>query len=299
MNQEHLKLKEGFRTYLKLKEFKDRGIADKLRFAGYLFSYIEENGLELSCLRRQDAESYREHLATLVDGEGKPRYRAESINGMISGLRLMFKYLMREGIAKANPFLEVERMKQSARLPKSMLSIEEMGKLLENIEVKDQEDLKFKTAVEVLYATGCRISELEGLCLKDIDFSRGIITIRDDKDRKDRLCALTEYAERLLKIYLTPAKGDKPFRHGKDRGLNKFMNIRLKRLCRKLELPIITCHGIRHSAATHLLKKGADLREVQEYLGHRLIKNTEVYTHLAHEDLKKVIEELHPRERRE
>jgi integrase/recombinase XerD len=71
----------------------------------------------------------------------------------------------------------------------------------------------------------------------------------------------------------------------------------LKRECEKLELPVITCHGIRHTAATHLLKKGADLREVQEFLGHKRIRNTEKYTRLTHEDLKKVVDTYHPREK--
>jgi len=300
MMEEHINILKDYHTYLELKDFKKRGIEDKLRSARYFLEYIENNSIELKDFLRIDAESYREHLATRLTGSGKMRYKAESINGIISGLRLFFKYLVSVNKALKNPFLEVEKMKQSIRLPKNILSIEQMGRLLGSIEVKDRKDFKFKTVVEVLYATGCRISEIEGLIKADIDLEALIITIRDDKDRKDRIAPLSEYAHGLLRLYVKDIKeGGQVFKHGKPRSLNRFVNDRLKRLSGKLKLPLLTCHGIRHSIATHMLKKGADIREVSEFLGHKRIKNTEVYTHLLNEDLKKVIDELHPRERGE
>ena len=93
-------------------------------------------------------------------------------------------------------------------------------------------------------------------------------------------------------------KDKRVFSHGKMRTLNRWINDRLKRITKKLDLPKITCHSIRHTIATHLFLNGADIREVQEFLGHRRIKNTEVYTHIFPEDLKKVVEASHPREKR-
>lgn len=300
MNEKYLMLLADYKIYIELKNFKPRGSEDKLRIARYFFEYIESNSLETKSFNRFDGESYREHLTTSVNSERKLRFKPETINGIISNLRLLFKYLLSVNEAIKNPFLEVEKMKESQRLPKNILTIDETAKLLNSIEVKTKEDFKFKVVVEVLYSTGARISEIENLTKADIDTETGIITIRDDKDRKDRIAPLTEYSLSLLKIYLKGFKStDKIFMHGRPRTLNRFINDRLKRLCKKLELSIITCHGIRHTIATQMLKKGADLREVQEFLGHRRIKNTEIYTRLMNEDLKKVIDDLHPRERKE
>lgn len=300
MNQTHVNLLKDYHTYLKLRDYKQRGMEDKLRSARNLLSYLKDNGLEPGQLRRKDAESYREHLATDRTEQGRLRYRAESVNGILACLRLFFDYLLSTDKAVRNVFREVERMKESTRVPRNILSIEETGRLLSGIKVEDEKDFTFKTAVEVLYAAGLRISELEGLQKQDIDTERGVVTVRDDKDRKDRIAPLTEYAACLLKEYVKRYEdAEFVFRRGKKRTFNSFVNNRLKALCKKLDLPVITCHGIRHSIATHMLKKGADIREVAEFLGHKRLKNTEVYTRLVSEDLKKVIDRLHPRERKE
>jgi site-specific recombinase XerD len=297
MNDKHLKLLEGFKTYLAIKNFKQRGIEGKLRNARYFFEYMESNAMNALSFNVKDAENYRENLSVAKDNEGKPRFNPATINGAISELRLLFKYLISVNVALKNPFANIENMKGSEHLPKNILTIEETGKLLDSIEVKTKEDFKFKVVVEVLYSTGARIAEIENLTKADIDLERGIINIIDDKDRKDRIAPLTEYSVELLRIYLkTFSRDGKVFMHGRQRTLNRFINDRLKRLTESLEIPLLTCHGIRHTIATQMLKKGADLREIQELLGHKRIKNTEIYTRLMHEDLKKVIDELHPRE---
>jgi len=298
MNDRYLMLLKDYETYLQIKNFKPRGIESKIRIAKYLFIYLEENNLDLKSFKRFDAESYREYLVTSKDEKGKQRFKAETINGILAYLRLLFKYLLSVNEVIKNPFMEVENMKESHHLPKNILTIEETDKLLKNIEVKTKTDFKFKVVVEVLYSTGARITEIENLTKNDIDLERGIITIRDDKDRKDRIAPLTEYSINLLKDYLKGfSNDDKVFIHGMPRTLNRFINDRLKRLTRDLELPLLTSHGIRHTIATQMFKKGADIREVQEFLGHKKIKNTEIYIRLMNEDLKRVIDDLHPREK--
>ena len=297
MDEKHGLLLEDYRVYLEFKNYKPRGIEGKMRSARYFFEYIENNGIDIKSFTRFDGEFYRENMAVSLNENGVLRFAPETINGNIAELRLLFKFLISVGEALKNPFCEVEKMRGVYRLPKNILTIEEMGRLLSNIAVTTLDDLKFKTVVEVLYSTGARITEIENLERGDIDLDRGLIKIIDDKDRRDRIAPLTEYSVELLKIYLDSNSSNEIFRHGKERSLNRFINDRLKRLTEKLELPLLTCHGIRHAIATHLLKKGADLREVQEFLGHRRIKNTEIYTRLANEDLKKAIDEMHPREK--
>lgn len=298
MQDKYLKLLSDFRLYLEMKNFKPRGIEEIIRNARYLFSYLEENNMEIAGFTLKNAEEYREVLAVCKDEKGGIRFNPVTINGSIAELRLLFRYLISVNIAIINPFNCVEKMRESNHLPRNILSIEETGKLLKSIKVESFLDFEFKVVVEVLYSTGCRISEIENLRKLDIDTDRGIITILDDKNRRDRIAPLTEYAVKILKLYLKYFKDEaKPFMHRKKRTLNRFMNDRLKKLSKENELSVITCHSIRHTVASQLLKKGADLREVQEILGHKRIKNTEIYTRLIAEDLKKSIELYHPRER--
>jgi integrase/recombinase XerC len=297
MTDEYLKLLDGFKTYLEIKNYKPRGIEGKLRYAKYFFIYLFENNLDLNCFTVKDAETYREYLAVSKDKNGTTRFNPSTINGFLSGLKLLYKYLISTNKASFNPFSSIEKMKESIQLPKNILSIEQMGKLLDVAQVESMNDFKFKVVLEVLYSTGARINEIENLRKKVIDFDRGVITILDDKDRKDRIAPLSEYAVNILNLYAGYFKDDdKLFMRGAKRTLNRFVNDRLKRLSKKHDFPLITCHSIRHTTASHLLKKGADIREVQEILGHKRIKNTEIYTRLMTEDLKKVIDKLHPRE---
>ena len=294
MNKSYEQIIKDYKSYLKLKNFKPRGFENKIRYAVYFLNYLEENGFDLSSFTRLDAESYREYIVTMSCKDGSIRFKPETVNIAISELRFLFKYLIGTGLVFKNVFLEVEKMKEGFKLPKNILTIEEMGLLLAGIKVTTKEDLKFKAVFEVLYSTGARITEVEALERSDIDLEAGFITIRNDKNHQDRIAPLTEYSVLLLKVYF---KYFDDFKHGMQRSLNRFMNDRLKRLTLKLNLPLLTSHGIRHSIATHLLKKGADIREVQEFLGHKRIKNTEIYTRLMNEDLKKVVDDLHPRER--
>ncbi|HOU57346.1 MAG TPA: tyrosine-type recombinase/integrase [Spirochaetota bacterium] len=294
-------LLSDYHRWLTLKGYKPRGIEEELRTARRFLAYAEEHGIALEAVNVKAAESFREELRRSQDEKGTPRYAPATINVRIAHLRKFFRFLVETGTAAQNPFNGIERMREPVRLPRNILTVEETRKLLEGITLNDASDVKFKVIVELLYATGARAGEIERLTRGDIDLAGGYILIRDDKERQDRRCPLTETARELLSLYLThnvvPPAG-KVFAHGETRTLNTWLNNRLKRLTEKRELPRITCHGLRHTVATHLIKEGADIREVQEYLGHRRIKNTEVYTRLFPDDLKEAIERSHPRERR-
>lgn len=297
---EYKELLKEFREWLESKGYKPRGIQEIARTARNYFEYAESHDLNVYRAGILDAEGYREHLRLAVNEKGKPRYNPKTINCLLTHLRLIYRYLLITEKATRNPFNDIDKMKESDNLPKNIVSIEEMGKLLKGIEIKDHDDLKFKALVELLYATGARISEIENLRREDICLGEGYIVIYADKEKQDRRSVLTEYSKKVLKLYLKyeKKKGEElVFEHGKKRTLNKWVNHRLRNLTKKLGLPQITCHGIRHSIGTHLLKKGADIREVQEFLGHRNIASTEVYTRILPEDLKNLVEQTHPRER--
>src|SRR4030042_2248158 len=288
-----------FKSYLNLKGYKTRGIEEELRSINKYLNYSDENRINIYTLSIKDAEGYREYLRLMTKDDGSSKYNPKTINKEISFLRLFYIFLISKGRAFRNPFNDIEKMKESHNLPKNILTIEQTEKLLTGIDVKDKNDFEFKVLVELLYSTGARISEIEKLTRDRLNLKTGYIKIIDDKERQDRKAVLTEYSLELLRLYVRYFYNnrEKLFQHGKDRKLNRWINDRLKVLTKRLKLPLITCHGIRHTIASQMFKKGADIREVSEFLGHRRIKNTEIYTHIFPDDLKEVVEKSHPRER--
>lgn len=289
------KVLKEYKTHLESGNYKVRGIEGKLAAARDFLAYCDDSDKDyrLTCIK--DSEGYREYLSVLTGKDSSPRYRSATINVTLANLKNFYSFLVSKGSADKNPFASTWRLKEPVRIPKNILSVKEMGKLLSSLKVK--EELKLKTVIELLYSTGMRISEVENLSLRDINLEGGYITITDDKNRQDRTAPLCEYTHKLLKYYLKDKVDEKPFLMGQKRTLNRWINDHLKKKTEELKIPFITCHSIRHTIATHLLRSGAGLREVQEFLGHKKIKNTEVYTRVLTEDLKKVIEANHPRER--
>lgn len=286
---------------LTVRGYKERGIEEKVRDVRKYFEYLTDRKLALDEIGLREAEMYREYLSAKTTDDGKSFYNPKTINRIISHLRLFYRYLVKKKEVLLNPFTGVEKMKVGISVIKNILTIEQMGNLLKGIELKTAGDFKFKVIVELLYATGARISEVEKLKKRDINLKAGYIIIRDDKNRKDRKAPLTDCAIKLLELYLGiiwKKKRGYIFAFGQKRTLNWWVNDGLKKWTKKLKLPKISCHGIRHTIATHLFKAGAGIREVQEYLGHKSIKNTEIYTHVLVEDLKKLIDAKHPREMR-
>ena len=292
MTEESAKLIENFTAWLTAKGYKPRGIEEKERTARQYIEYLEATGGDITIANIRDAEGYREHMLA------ERGLDANTVNLRIAYLRLFYRYLMGAGRAVKNPFMDIDRMRESERIPKNILTIVQMGKLLSAIETCGAEDVAFKVVIELLYSTGARISEIENLRREDIDLDAGVIVIRDDKSRKDRKLPLTGMARECLALFVdnTPTDADRPFFLSRPRALGARVNRRLHKLTKKLGLPPLTCHGIRHTTATHLLKKGADIREVQEIWGHRHIKDTEVYLRIFPDDLLELIEKRHPRE---
>jgi len=289
------KVLKSYKTYLESGNYKLRGIEGKLAAARDFLIFSEESRIDYTRVSIKDSEGYREYLSLLTGKDGSSRYRPATINVTLANLKTFYSFLVSAGLADKNPFASTWRLKEPMSIPKNIPCVKEMGKLLSGIDEK--EELFFKVVLELLYSTGMRISEVENLTLGDINLEGGFITITDDKNRQDRTAPLCEYTNSILTYFLKNGSKEKPFLKGQKRTLNRWINDRLKKKTEELGLPFITCHSIRHTIATHLLHSGAGLREVQEFLGHKKIKNTEVYTRVLTEDLKKVVEANHPRER--
>jgi tyrosine recombinase XerC len=222
---------------------------------------------------------------------------ARSMARHLSSLRSFFKFLTREGFLKSNPILSVASPKLDKHLPKFMTE-EEVSRLIESSVPKDEMGLRDRAILETFYSTGMRISELVGLSLEDLDFIGGVVKLKG-KGKKERIAPIGDRAISSLRAYLDSRKkqSSKVFLNKRgigitDRGVRNIVGKYLRISGMRQG---ISPHTLRHSFATHLLNRGADLRTVQELLGHANLSTTQIYTHLTTEKLKSVYDKAHPR----
>ncbi|WP_019242319.1 MULTISPECIES: tyrosine recombinase XerC [Bacillus] len=227
----------------------------------------------------------------------------KSIARKTSSLRSFYKWLMREKMVTDNPFALVSLPKKEQKLPQFLYE-KEITALFNSIKVDTALGKRDLALLEILYATGIRVSECCGLTLKDIDFSLGTILVHG-KGKKDRYVPFGKYAEEALHMYINDARNEllKHVKHDfvfvnyrgepiTTRGIRYILTQLINNACRDGQLHP---HMLRHSFATHLLNNGADLRSVQELLGHSNISSTQIYTHVTKEQLRKVYLSSHPR----
>jgi integrase/recombinase XerC len=275
-------------------------LSDLEQFASFLRS-LYPGGLDL---RKVDTLNLRTYLGFLHQ---KGLSKA-SVMRKLSALRTFFRFLLREGYLDANPARAMGTPRQVKRVPR-VLSEEEAARLVEappSPEVKTLAGLRDRALLELLYATGMRASEVVGLDMERLLLSEGIVRVFG-KGRKERIVPFGEPAARAIRAYLE-ARPD-----GAKLGPASpvFCNLKGGRLTSRSLQRIVeryirmvptekdaSPHTLRHSFATHLLGRGADLRAIQELLGHESLSTTQKYTHVAASQLKAVYDSAHPRARR-
>ena len=238
-------------------------------------------------------------------------YSAATMARKIATLRSFYKYLNRQGLVSQNPMVLIRTPKQAKRLPKA-ISVEQIEKLLGTPDDKQTLGARDRAILETLYSTGIRVSELVDLDRNDMDEIGEALTIRG-KGKKERIVPLGSHALRAIHHYLTTLENDTKFGSLKEQvaageKVPLFVNKSGSRLSsrsvrRKLDKylaeagldPDISPHTLRHSFATHLLDNGADLRSVQELLGHQSLSTTQIYTHLTTQRMRDAYDEAHPR----
>jgi len=235
----------------------------------------------------------RRFLAQLKARNLKPRTLARKL----SSLRSFFKFLQREGVIKTNPAKLIVTPKLDKPLPHFM-SEQEALQVIEAPQSGKINSPRDKAIFEVLYSTGIRVSELVGLNVDDVDFIGNIIKVMG-KGKKERMVPIGDTALSAVKEYLDNRKVDNKFvfanKNGTRLGDRSVRNIINKYILEQAMSQHVTPHMFRHSFATHLLNHGADLRSVQELLGHVNLSTTQIYTHLTTDKLKKVYDQSHPR----
>jgi integrase/recombinase XerD len=226
---------------------------------------------------------------------------------ILSGVKAFYKYLIYEELIDKDPTTLLEGPKLGRKLPDT-LSFLEIEQLLEAIDLSTPEGARNRAMIELLYSSGLRVSELVGMTLNNIHFDIGFLRILG-KGNKERLVPFGSDARRYMSIYIDEIRGKLPHASPQKGSENiVFLNRRGKKLTRVMVFTIIknlavaiglkkniSPHTFRHSFATHLIEGGADLRAVQEMLGHESITTTEIYTHLDREYLRQVVQEFHPR----
>lgn len=236
----------------------------------------------------------------------KKNYESKTINRHISSLKSFFKYLIKVDIIKDNPTLLLSSVKNKKTLP-NYINYNDLETLFNSLSCDTPLNIRNNLILELLYSLGVRVSELINIKIKDIDFSNNRILIKG-KGSKERIVLYGKKASDLLKLYLTDSRPillkqkndylllNKFGNKITDRSIRNIINDIVKKSSLKLN---ISPHTLRHTFATHLLNEGADLKIVQELLGHSSIQTTGIYTHISNERLRKAYLDAHPRAKKE
>ncbi len=289
-----------FKNYLKLERSLSKNTLEAYeRDVVKLAQFLEMTGKQVSPLTLTS-----KHLRDFVEYLNALGASPFSQARILSGIKGFYKYLLFEDIIKNDPTTLIDGPKLGRKLPDT-LDFHEIEKLLESINLSKPEGGRNRAIVEVLYSSGLRVSELVNLKIPNIYFDIGFLRVIG-KGNKERLVPIGREAIKYLRIYLDEIRVNVPVKKGFE--AFAFLNRRGKNLTRVMIFIIIknlaagvgikkniSPHTFRHSFATHLLEGGADLRAVQEMLGHESITTTEIYTHLDRDYLKQVIKEFHPR----
>jgi len=272
--------------------------SDIAQFAGFL------EGEELSTDPREvDSQTLRRYLARLQ----RQSLSKASTARKLASLRAFFKYLLRKGVVEADPTAGLPSPKLDKRLPK-FLRDEQIEALMQKPDTSKPIGTRDAAILEALYATGVRVSELAGMDLRDLDLATGEAKVLG-KGSKERIVLLGRAAQEALALYLDFGRGHLLSRRSDGASENAlFLNKDGRRLTvrsvRRLldkyfgmvsDEMKISPHVMRHTFATHMLEHGADLRSIQELLGHASISTTQIYAHVSRERLKQVYESAHPR----
>ena len=292
--------KKGYENYLKLeKSLSPNSVAAYINDISKLIVFLDKNYNKVGPLKVK-LDHLKDFIAWLNIREISPRTQARTI----SGIKSFYKYLLIEGKLSSDPTALLESPKIGRKLP-DILSMEEIDNLIDAVDLSKAEGQRNKAMLETLYSCGLRVSELVGLKITNLFFEQGFIKV-EGKAGKERLVPVSGRAVDEVGKYMNEYR--KKLNVAKDSENILFLNRRGRKLSRVMIFTIIknlaekiglgksiSPHTFRHSFATHLINGGADLRAVQEMLGHESILTTEIYTHLDRDYLKSTIQQFHPR----
>lgn len=289
------------------------------RFLRYL--QLERNSSELTIKSyREDLVSLNEYLEQNLGRQPDPAgltpqdlrsyvvalheagYAKSSVSRRLASLRSFFRFAQREGLSDQNPAKPLRNPRRERKLP-HFLTTDEIGQLLSAPRTAEPQGLRDRAMLETMYSAGLRVSELVGINDDDLDLEDGLVRVRG-KGKKERLAPLGSFAVKALQNWLRVRNLATRNQRNNPVFTNKFGNrLTTRSVARMLEKYLLQTgldlrtspHTLRHSFATHLLNRGADIRSVQELLGHKSLVTTQIYTHVSTANLRQVYEQAHPR----
>jgi integrase/recombinase XerD len=292
-------VKKGFKAWLQLeKSLSDHSVEAYLRDIEKFTQFLEYRNLDPS-----PRDIVLKDLQEFVKWIGELGMTATSQSRILSGIRSFYKYCLLENMVAKDPTLLLETPRLKRALP-DFLSVAEINRIIESVDLSKAEGERNRAILETMYSCGLRVSEVVGLRLSGLYPDLGFIKVTGKGD-KERLVPIGNTALKYISIYrkqvrvharIRPGNEDILFLNRRGAALSRQMIfIFLKELARQAEIKkTVSPHTFRHSFATHLVEGGADLRAVQEMLGHESITTTEIYTHLDREYLRETLKKFHP-----
>jgi integrase/recombinase XerD len=305
---------EGFTTHMRSRNFSERTVETYLSNVRDFSTYCQsKNILRPSEVSRDLVHDYQHALfqrgaKTRDESKNNGHHLSASTQAnYLHAIRCLFRYLAASGVVLYDPTSTITLPRTPQLLPRVILSKGEIARILAQPNTKTALGYRDRAIMELMYACGLRVSELSALDLADVDLSRGLVTIRRGKGQKSRVVPMGEVAAEWMEGYLRAIRS-KFTRDRNEQAL--FLSWRGKRIPRNSVLARVAhytraakikkrvgCHTFRHTCATHMLRGGADIRSIQELLGHATLASTEVYTRVEIGDLVKVHKKFHPREK--
>ena len=296
--EEHLKYERNVSEHT-LRNY----MSDLRQFQDYLCPVLADGTRRPVEIQQIDHISIREYLATFY----KDRHKKTSIARKLATLRTFFKFLCREQVLEMNPAKLVSSPRLEKKLPK-VLSIEEIARFIESPDPDTVLGKRDRAILEILYGSGLRVDELAKLNLEDVDFRNQSIRVRG-KGRKERIVPFGSKAKEALELYMevrgellleAPVDDRDPeilfYNYQGTRITTRSIGRMIDKYVKECALSMdISPHSLRHSLATHRLSNGADLRAIQELLGHALLSTTQIYTQVSMEKLIEVYDKTHPK----
>jgi integrase/recombinase XerD len=291
--------------WMKIHHYSMETITGKRRGLERFFRYCEDRGVRfIDQVSASLLELYQKHLFYYrSERSGKP-LSILTQRGELERVRAFFKWLTRRRLLSVNPALVLELPKAPRRLPKKVLSIGEIERVMGEVKLKRRLGFRTRAILEVFYSSGIRRQELVRLKLQDLDLDRGVILIHQGKGHKDRVVPIGERALYWVTQYLEierPELAGSPdagflflTQRGRPFHPNQLTALVRQAIQRSQVEKSGSCHLLRHTVATLMLENQADIRVVQEMLGHERITTTEVYTHVSIQHLKEVHSRVHP-----
>jgi integrase/recombinase XerD len=301
------KLAEEYIEHLKVRNLSERTVKEQHRKLGKFFLFLYKNGVDrFEQISKPVILDYQIELYHAISQRGRP-HSAGSQNGMLSAVKGFTRFLKERDYIISDPALDVQYAKTPKTLPRGILSRSEARRIINAPDSSCALGYRDKTIMEVLYTSGIRKEELNKLTLNDVDYNDGFLRIIEGKGRKDRMVPVGRIACRYLENYIKSVRPElikDPYNH------HLFLSVRGNRLSKNVIWELVkkyakkakikknvSPHTFRHTCATAMLKNKADIRAVQELLGHESLDTTQVYTRVTINDLKEVHRRCHPREK--